>query len=262
MHKPLKQFLDKKRDESKGAEQFVKPGETKTALAHRLIVGLDLPDRHIAEKMVEQLGDTIHFYKIGYRLAFSGGLGLIADLRAAGKSVFLDMKLLDIDNTVAQAVESILRLDVTMLTIHAYPQAMRAAARAAQGSPLTLLAVTVLTSMDSTDLQEAGYHQTTPGELVALRARQAVDAGLGGIVASAAEAHILRPIIGDNMALVTPGIRLGHVSSDDQKRVMTPNAAIQAGASHLVVARPIIAAKNPKEAAQQILAEMADDNSI
>jgi len=224
-------------------------------LKERLIVGLDLSDRQLAEKIVDALGDDVGFYKIGYRLAFSGGLGLIADLRAMGKRVFLDMKLLDIDNTVAQAVESILRLDVTMATLHAYPSAMRAAAHVAKGSNLVLLAVTVLTSMDSADLREAGYQETAK-QLVARRARQAFEVGMGGIVASAQEAQELRPIIGDNMALVTPGIRLQTVNADDQKRIMTPSAALCAGASHLVVARPIIAADNPKATTRLILSDM------
>jgi len=222
----------------------------------RLIVGLDLPNRQMAEKIVECLGDEVNFYKIGYQLAFAGGLQFIHDLRNMGKRVFLDMKLLDIDNTIAKAVESILRLEVSMLTIHAYPQAMRAAARAAEGSGLVLLAVTVLTSMDKDDLAQAGY-QTTPERLVSLRATQAMEAGFGGIVASAQEASALRSIIGGGKALITPGIRLGG-SNDDQKRIMTPAAALAAGASHLVVARPIIQAANPRLAVQAILTDMSN----
>lgn len=225
-------------------------------LQDRLIVGLDVPDWATAAKIVEQLGDTVNFYKIGYQLAFAGGFHFIHDLRRLGKRVFLDMKLLDIDNTVAKAVENILRLDVSMLTIHAYPQAMRAAAKAAKGSDLTLLAVTVLTSMDESDLAQAGY-QTTPAELVKLRATQAMEAGFGGIVASAQEASILRPLIGKDKAVVTPGIRLEQAINDDQKRVMTPAAALAAGASHLVVARPIIQAADPRRAARAILNDMA-----
>jgi len=224
-------------------------------LAHRLIVGLDVPDRAAAEKIVDRLGDAVSFYKIGYQLAFAGGLQFIHDLRKLGKRIFLDMKLLDIDNTIAKAVENILRLDVSMLTIHAYPQAMHAAARAARGSDLTLLAVTVLTSMDEDDLRQSGY-QTTPEALVHLRAARAMEAGFGGLVASAQEAGALRRLIGADMALVTPGIRLTQARGDDQKRVMTPSAALKAGASHLVVARPIVQAPDPLAAARAILADM------
>jgi len=225
-------------------------------LQDRLIVGLDLPNRQAAEKLVDILGEDVTFYKIGYQLAFAGGLQFINDLRKLGKRVFLDMKLLDIDNTVAKAVENIVRLDVSMLTIHAYPQAMHAAAQAAKGSDLTLLAVTVLTSMDERDLRQAGY-QTTPAELVSQRAAQAMEAGFGGLVASAQEAATLRRLIGSDKALVTPGIRLTQASGDDQKRVMTPSAALKAGASHLVVARPIVQAPDPLAAARTILADMA-----
>jgi len=231
----------------------------------RLIVGLDVPDRAQAEKIVDALGSEIVFYKIGYQLAFAGGLQFITDLRHLGKRVFLDMKLLDIDNTIAKAVENILRLDVSMLTVHAYPQAMRAAAQVAKGSDLVLLAVTVLTSMDAADLREAGY-QTSPEQLVSLRALQAMEAGFGGIVASAQEARTLRSLIGMDKFLVTPGIRAlsphsphtpqTRAASDDQKRVMTPAAAIEAGASHLVVARPIIQAQEPLLAVRAILADM------
>lgn len=225
------------------------------AMRERLIVGLDVPDLRQAETIVETLGDTVSFYKIGYQLVFAGGLDFARDLVSAGKRVFLDMKLLDIDNTVASAVENILRLGVSMLTLHAYPKAMRAAVEAAKGSDLCLLGVTVLTSMDEADLREAGYHDT-PEALVLKRAKQAREAGMGGIVASAAEAHALRAVIGDDMALVTPGIRPAGSNKGDQKRVMTPADAIRAGASHLVVARPIIKAENPVAAAQSILYSM------
>lgn len=221
----------------------------------RLIIGLDVADRHAAETVVREIGDLGSFYKIGHQLAFDGGLDLARDLVAEGKKVFLDMKLLDIDNTVAKGVETILRLGVTMLTIHAYPKAMRAAVEAAKGSPLCLLAVTVLTSMDAADVAEAGYAHD-PQALVALRAKQARDAGMGGIVCSAEEAAAVRAIVGPQMAVVTPGIRPAGADHRDQKRVMTPAEALKAGASHLVVARPIIGADDRRVAAGAILAEM------
>ena len=150
----------------------------------RLIIGLDVPTIGEAETVVSAIGSTASFYKIGYQLVFAGGLEFARDLVADGNRVFLDMKLLDIDNTIFKGVENIIKMGVTMTTIHAYPKAMKAAVEAAQGSDLCLLAVSVLTSMDDDDLSNAGYQYTT-GDLVAKRARQAFDAGMGGVVASA-----------------------------------------------------------------------------
>ncbi|WP_246786920.1 orotidine-5'-phosphate decarboxylase [Bartonella sp. M0176] len=223
----------------------------------RLIVGLDVADIRQAEKLVEQLGDTVGFYKIGYQLLFAGGLEFARELKAANKKVFLDMKLLDIDNTIASAVQNVVKLGVDMLTVHAYPKAMRAAVEAAKGSNLCLLGVTVLTSMDDADLKAAGYSDDAK-TLVLKRAKDARLAGMGGIVASAAEAQALRNVIGPDMALVTPGIRPKGADKGDQKRVMSPKEAIQAGASHLVVARPIVKADNPLQAAKLILTEMEE----
>lgn len=223
----------------------------------RLIVGLDIPTVKEAETIVSQLGDDILFYKIGYQLAFAGGLEFARDLVQSGKKVFLDMKLLDIDNTVASGVENIAKMGVSMLTLHAYPKAMRAAVKAAQGSDLCLLGVTVLTSMDNDDLIEAGYSGDARS-LVLLRAKQAREAGMGGIVCSAEESRAVREVLGPDMAVVTPGIRPAGADHGDQKRVMTPLDAIRAGSSHLVVARPIVKAQDPKAAALAILAEMQD----
>ncbi len=221
----------------------------------RLIVALDVPTVLQASGIVESLADSVSFYKIGYQLAFVGGLDLARELKAAGKSVFLDMKLLDIDNTIAKGVEGAVKLGVDMLTLHAYPKAMQAAVSAAKGSDLCLLGVTVLTSMDEQDLSAAGYHDD-PATLVLKRARQAVQAGMGGIVCSAAEAETVREIVGPDMAVVTPGIRPVGSDAGDQKRVVTPADAIKAGASHLVVGRPIVAAPDRKSAATQILEQI------
>lgn len=225
-------------------------------MRERLIVGLDVPTVAEAERVVRDLDGAVSFYKIGYQLAFAGGLDLARELAAGGTGVFLDMKLLDIDNTVAKGVESIVKLGVSMLTLHAYPKAMRAAVEAAKGSDLTLLGVTVLTSMDEQDLVEAGY-EYDPHTLVLRRAEQALGAGMGGIVCSADEAGAVRRIVGPELAVVTPGIRPAGADRGDQKRVMTPADAIRAGASHLVVARPIVKAPDPRAAAEAILAEMA-----
>ncbi|MCO5161213.1 MAG: orotidine-5'-phosphate decarboxylase [Mesorhizobium sp.] len=221
----------------------------------RLIVGLDVSSVAEAETVVDQLGETVSFYKIGYQLAFAGGLEFARDLASGGKKVFLDMKLLDIDNTVAKGVENIARMGMSMLTLHAYPKAMRAAVEAAKGSGLCLLGVTVLTSMDEQDMIEAGY-EYDPHTLVLRRAEQALAAGMGGIVCSAEEASAVRRIVGPNLAVVTPGIRPAGADRGDQKRVMTPAAALKAGASHLVVARPILRAPDRRSAAEAILDEM------
>ncbi|MBO0906123.1 orotidine-5'-phosphate decarboxylase [Jiella sonneratiae] len=225
------------------------------AARDRLIVGLDLTGRSEAERIVETLGETVIWYKIGFQLALSGGLPLVSDLARAGKRVFLDLKLLDISNTVEKGVESALDLGASMLTIHAYPHAMRAAVAAARGSDLTLLGVTVLTSLDDADLEASGYRCGVE-ELVATRVRQARDAGMGGVVASPAEAAAIRAAVGPDMAIVTPGIRPAGSAAFDQKRIATPADALSAGASHLVVARPIVASADPKAAAEAILAEM------
>ncbi|PKA44078.1 orotidine-5'-phosphate decarboxylase [Rhizobium sullae] len=221
----------------------------------RLIVGLDVPTLGEAEKIVSTLGDDILFYKIGYQLVFAGGLEFACDLAQDGKKIFLDMKLLDIDNTVASGVENIVKMGMSMLTLHAYPKAMKAAVEAANGSDLCLLGVTVLTSMDEQDLIAAGY-EYDPHTLVLRRAEQALLAGMGGVVCSAEESAAVRKIVGPDMAIVTPGIRPAGSEKGDQKRVMTPADALKAGSSHLVVARPIVKAPDPKEAARGILAEM------
>jgi orotidine-5'-phosphate decarboxylase len=223
----------------------------------QLIIALDVPSVDDARAIVDEVGGSGSYYKIGHQLGFAGGLSFASELIRDGKKIFLDMKLLDIDNTVAKGVESIAKMGVSMLTIHAYPKAMRAAVAAAKGSDLTLLGVTVLTSMDGDDLIDAGYVSSNPADLVQIRAKQAFDAKMGGVVCSAQEAKIVREIIGPDMAIVTPGIRPQGSDVGDQKRVMTPGDAMQAGSSHLVVGRPITAARDKKHATDQILAQMS-----
>jgi orotidine-5'-phosphate decarboxylase len=222
----------------------------------RLILALDLPSIKAAEAMVARLGDEVSFYKIGYQLAFAGGLSFGSALVRDGKHVFLDLKLHDIGNTVAKGVESVAELGARFLTVHAYPQTMKAAVEAKSRSNLKILAVTVLTSYDDADIAAAGYDMTV-GELAAYRAAQARDIGIDGLVCSAAEVLLLRPIVGPNMLLVTPGIRSAGATSGDQKRIMTPTAAVAAGADYLVVGRPILEAADPKAAAQAIVDEIA-----
>jgi orotidine-5'-phosphate decarboxylase len=225
-------------------------------VSDRLIVALDVPSVAAAERMVDRLGDTVCFYKIGYQLAFAGGLPLAEMLVRAGKRVFLDLKLHDIGNTVARGVESVTRLGATFLTVHAYPQTMKAAVAARGDGGLRILAVTVLTSYDDADLAAAGYDFTV-AELAAERAAQARDMGVDGLVCSGEEAASLRPIVGPRIALVTPGIRPAGAEAGDQKRVMTPARAIAAGADHLVVGRPILEAPDPSAAAAAIVREIA-----
>lgn len=221
----------------------------------RLIVALDLPSVEAAEKMVARLSDEVTFYKIGYQLAFAGGLPFAAGLIAAGKQVFLDLKLHDIGHTVEMGVRSVAQMGATFLTVHGYPQIMKAAVTGKRGSSLRILAVTVLTSYNDADLAAAGYEMGV-GELAAARAAQARDIGIDGLVCSAEEAASLRHIAGPGMALVTPGIRPAGIASGDQKRVMTPAQAIEAGANYLVVGRPVIEAADPGEVAAAIVAEI------
>jgi orotidine-5'-phosphate decarboxylase len=221
----------------------------------RLIVALDVPSVKAAEAMVARLGESVWFYKIGYQLAFAGGLPFTAGLIAAGKQVFLDLKLHDIGNTVAKGVESVAQLGATFLTVHAYPQTMKAAVEGRKGSTLRLLAVTVLTSYDDADLAAAGYEMNVK-ELAVARAAQARDTGIDGLVCAAEEAAALRGIAGPGMVLVTPGIRPAGSATSDQKRIMTPTRAIEAGADYLVVGRPVLEAANPKAVADAIVAEI------
>jgi orotidine-5'-phosphate decarboxylase len=228
---------------------------TKIAARDRLIVPLDLPDVAAAEAMIARLGDSVTFYKIGYQLAFAGGLPLIRQLLDKGKKVFADLKLHDISNTVARGVESVAKLGATFLTVHAYPQTMKAAVEARGDADLKILAVTVLTSYDDGDLHAAGYRLGV-SDLVQARARQAQAQGVDGLVCSPEEAAALREIVGHKMSLVTPGIRPAGVASGDQKRIMTPARAIAAGSDYLVVGRPILEAADPNAAAEAIVAEI------
>jgi orotidine-5'-phosphate decarboxylase len=222
----------------------------------RLIVALDLPEVAAAEAMIARLGDSVTFYKIGYQLAYAGGLPLVGRLADAGKKVFLDLKLHDIGNTVARGVESIAGLGATFLTVHAYPQTMKAAVEARAGSGLKILAVTVLTSYDDGDLHAAGYRLGV-SDLVEARAQQAQVFGIDGLVCSPEEAAALHRMVGHQMVLVTPGIRPAGAATGDQKRIMTPARAIAAGSDYLVVGRPVLEAADPRAAADAIQAEIA-----
>ncbi len=225
----------------------------------RLIVALDVPDVEAARAMIARLGDSVEFYKIGYQLGYAGGLPLIRELASSGKKVFADFKLHDIGNTVAKGVESVAKLGATFLTVHAYPQTMKAAVEA-RGASLQILAVTVLTSYDNDDLHAAGFRMSVT-DLVEARAMQAQTLGVDGLVCSAEEVAKLRAVTGAQMRLVTPGIRPAGSATGDQKRIMTPAKAIAAGADYLVVGRPVMEASDPKHAAEQIVAEIEASTS-
>lgn len=222
----------------------------------RIITALDLPDVARARRMVETLGEAGSFYKIGYELAFVGGLDLARELVASGKKVFIDLKLHDIPNTIEKGVGQIAKLGARFLTVHAYPQTLAAAAKGAAGSDLGILGVSVMTSMDDSDLARAGYGIGV-ADLVVRRARQTYEAGCAGLICSAGDIANVRAAVGQGLTLITPGIRPAGDAVGDQKRVMTPGDAIRAGADHLVIGRPITAAPDPCAALSAILAEIA-----
>jgi orotidine-5'-phosphate decarboxylase len=224
----------------------------------KLIVALDLPSYDEARALVDRLGDTISFYKIGLELLFSDGLSLARELKRDGKRVFLDLKFLDIGNTMQRAVASAANLGVDFITIHGHDtKSLKAAVRGRANSDLKLLAVTVLTSLDQSDLDEQGI-AATPGELVLSRARLAQNAGIDGVIASGQEAAAVRAKAGPGFLIVTPGIRVPGGETGDQARITTPEEALRDGADHLVVGRPINAAKDPKAAAEAFLSRISE----
>ncbi|MEM9220955.1 MAG: orotidine-5'-phosphate decarboxylase [Pseudomonadota bacterium] len=214
----------------------------------RLCLALDVTDRKKAEALILATEGSVGIYKIGLEFAMAGGLGLAAELAAAGRSVFLDMKLLDIANTVAGAVRSAGALGADYLTVHAYPQALEAAV-AARPPGLKIVAVTVLTSLDDGDLLRAGY-ATSSADLVAKRIGDAAALGVDALVCSPKEAPAAHS---SGLLVITPGVRLESDTAGDQKRIATPDAAIEAGADILVVGRPITAAPDPGAAARRFV---------
>jgi orotidine-5'-phosphate decarboxylase len=221
----------------------------------RLIVALDTPDVGEARRLIKRIGDGARVYKIGMELAYGGGLKLAPELASAGKQVFLDLKLHDIPNTVERATAQAAKLGARFLSVHAYPQTMRAAVAGGKGSGMQILAVTVLTSYDDVDLLDACYRFGVV-ETVRRRAEQALELGVDGLVASAAEASMARQTIGADLLLVTPGIRPAGAASGDQKRVATPAEAVRNGADYLVVGRPVTQAPDPRAAAEAVVSEV------
>mgnify|MGYP006269829193 CR=1 FL=1 len=225
------------------------------AARDQLIVALDVPELDQARQLVEGLGDAVSFYKVGMELVYGHGFGFVKELTSAGKKVFLDLKLHDIPNTVQKATEQLAHLGVTFLTVHAYPQTMQAAKTGSRGSSLQILGVTVMTSYDDQDLQAAGYDKPVR-EVVRIRAEAARAIGIDGLILSPEEVAAMRALVGNDLLLVTPGIRPSNSEANDQKRFMTPKDAILAGANHLVVGRPVTKASNPRAAALSIIQEI------
>ena len=227
------------------------------AIREKLIVALDVPSYDDARDLVNLLGPTVSFYKIGLELLFSEGLAIARELKSEGKRVFLDLKFLDIGNTVERAVSSASHMGVDFLTIHGHDtKTLKAAAKGRGDAPLKIFAVTVLTSLDDDDLKEQGI-ASSPRDLVSKRAQMAHQAGLDGVIASGQEAAAIRSSTSNSFLIVTPGIRLPGSDSGDQSRITTPHDAISAGANYLVVGRPITAAADPKAAAQSFLDQIS-----
>jgi len=223
----------------------------------RLIVALDVPSVAEAKALIAKLGDSVGVYKIGLELLFSGGFELAHELARAGRSVFIDAKLLDIEATVERATAAIARTGASFLTVHALDcKTLDAAVRGRADSKLKLLGVTVLTNLDRDDLKEQGVDRD-PQELVIYRAMLAQEAGFNGVVASGQEAAALRQALGPDVLIVTPGIRPEGSKADDQTRTVTAGEAIDAGADYLVVGRPITRAAEPRVAAEAIVGEIA-----
>ena len=224
----------------------------------RLILALDLPSRADAESMVERLGDAVGFYKIGLQLLASGGMEMAKDLKRRGRQVFLDWKLHDIGATVEKATAAIVASGACdLLTVHAEPQVMAAAVRGRAGAVgARIIGVTVLTSLSEADVKDLGYGLGIEA-LVERRIRQAIDAGIDGVVCSPHEAAVARRIGGPKFLVVTPGVRPDWARADDQARAATPAETLAAGASHFVIGRPVTAANDPRAAAGRVCTEIA-----
>ena len=222
----------------------------------RLIVALDVPDFEKAKNLVAELGDSVSFYKVGLGMLPRGGLNLARELKDEGKRVFLDLKLFDIGATVRTAVDGLARLEMDFLTVHGDPYVVRAAIEGRAESQTKILAITILTSVDRSDLDAALIRSGDIQSLVVERAKRAFDAGADGIVASPNEAKVLRTVASDpSRLIVTPGIRPAGAGHGDQKRVASPKFALSNGANHIVVGRPIWQSENPRKAVEEILSE-------
>jgi len=224
----------------------------------RLIVALDVPNALTGLNLAERLGDSASFYKIGLGMLTGGGLALANELKQDhGKRIFLDMKLFDISATVEAAVRGLAQFDLDFLTVHGDPHVVRAAKEGASGSNLKILGVTILTSLDRSDLDDCLIQPGDMADLVTTRAARAFEAGADGVIASPHEAAMIRALPqAEGRLIVTPGVRPAGASAGDQKRIATPGQAIADGADHIVVGRPIWQADDPRAAAEAILAEL------
>jgi orotidine-5'-phosphate decarboxylase len=223
----------------------------------RLIVALDVGNALEGSELVERIGPSVGFYKIGLGMLTGGGLALALELKEQGKRVFLDMKLFDIGNTVEAAVRGLAQFDLDFLTVHGDPHVVRAAANGKGASTTEILAVTVLTSLDRADLDAGLIKPGDVRDLVIERAARAFDAGADGVIASPMEVAAIRALPqAAGKKIVTPGVRPKGAALGDQKRVATPAEAISSGADHIVVGRPIYGAVNPAAAAQEILSSL------
>jgi orotidine-5'-phosphate decarboxylase len=231
------------------------------AMRERLIVALDVPSAQAARQLVSSIGEAAGYYKVGLQLFTSEGPGLVRELVGSGLRIFLDLKFHDIPNTVGHAVKSAADLGVSMLTVHASAggDVLRAAVEAA-GRRVAIVGVTVLTSFGDEDLVEIGVPRTTPDQVLQLAAL-AHQIGCDGVVTSPRETPLVRRSLGQSLMIVNPGIRPGGIGKDDQERTATPGEAVRAGASHIVVGRPITQAKDPASAAHNIVLEMEQARS-
>ncbi len=230
----------------------------------RLIVALDVPHAVAGLELAGQLGDAVSFYKIGLGMLTGGGLALANELKQEhGKRIFLDMKLFDIGATVEAAVRGLAQFDLDFLTVHGDPHVVRAAREGAAGSDMKILAVTILTSLDRTDLDAALIQPGDIPDLVATRAARAFETGADGVIASPNEAAMIRALPeAENRLIVTPGVRPAGAEHGDQKRIATPAQAVAAGADHIVVGRPVHRAADPRAAALAIVDELRSAQAV
>jgi orotidine-5'-phosphate decarboxylase len=221
-----------------------------------IIVALDLENATEALKLVERLGDSVGFYKVGLELFTAEGPGVVRELTAMGKNVFVDLKMYDIGETVKRAAARVAALGAKLLTVHSSPQVIRAAVQGAQGSELKIMAVTVLTSFTQRDLEDMGVTGRTVGEQVEYLAAKGIEAGVDGFVCSPLEVAGLRALAGPGKVLVTPGVRSVGADHGDQKRVATPAEAVAAGADYLVIGREITRAVDPRFESERMLIDL------